>query len=353
MLAALLSLDLGLDLGSSRTRVVVRGGDVVSDVPTCVAVRVRRSGRSEVIAIGAEAEALLGREPEGLKVIRPVRCGRVVEPAIAETLVTYLVRAAHGGRTWIRPRIAVAVPDDAPAGERRALLDVATSAGARTVAPWSSQLLAARGAGLDAGAVNGHLVVDMGAGATRIAVLSGDQVVASTSLEVAGDVLDGAILRMLKREHELWVGTSTAEALRRRVGAAPEGAKGTTWVAGRCLRRGLPRAVDVEDESVRRALMEPIEAIGAAIRGVLARTPPDLARDVADHGLILCGGAALLQHVDVALRGSTGLAVLTVERPDRAVAHGLVHYLNGQAGPISGLGNPFAALDRLQPVPSR
>lgn len=350
MLAALLSQDLGLDLGSSRTRVVVRGAGVVHDLPTAVAVRTHRSGRAEVVALGEDAAAMLGREPEGLKVIRPVRCGRIVEPAIAETLVTWLVRAAHGGRTWARPRVAVAVADDAAPSDRRALVDVATSAGARKVEALSAQRLAARGAGVLEGAPQGHLLVDLGAGATRIAVLSGDRVVASTTLEVAGDVFDGAVIRCLRREHELLVGGPTAEAVRRAVGAAIDPAPGRSWVAGRCLRRGLPRAVEVDAATLAAALAEPIAAIGAAIRGVLVRTPPELVRDVVDHGLLLCGGASLVRHLDVALRASTGLAVLPVERPDRAVARGLELHL---AGPGEGWKVPDLALAGLRPSPAR
>lgn len=330
MIAALFSQDLALDVGSSRTRLIVRGAGVVHDLPTVVAIRTRRSGRADVVALGEDARAMQGRAPEAIRVVRPIRAGRVVEPAILETWLSWLVRSTHGGRTWMRPRILLAFDGDAPEIERRRLADACTSAGARELAWVPSALAAARGSGLAEGASSGHMVVDVGAGSTRVALIARGRVLASTSIEVAGEVFDGAVLRLLKRDHELLAGPLTAEALKLHLGGVDDADHSPLLAAGRCLRRGLPRSVAVERAALRLALSEPLAAIGAALRRVLELAPDELAQDVVDHGVLLCGGGSRLADVDRALRAGTGLAMLPVEAPDRAVARGLDALLAGR-----------------------
>lgn len=330
MLGALFSQDLALDLGSTATRVSVRGGDTVADMPSVVAVRTRRSGRREVIAVGDEAQAMLGRTPDGIEAVRPVRAGRILVPDVADALVRHLFSSMHGRRSWVRPRVLLSVAPDAAPSDIRAVRDVCENAGARSVHTMEHPLAAARGAGLDLGATAGHMIVDVGGGATRVAVVCLGEVVVSTTLAVAGDVFEGAILRMLEREHALRVGLSTLEHIKRTLGAAVEPIDASERVAGRCLRGGVPRATDVTGEQVHAALVDPVAAIGTGIRRVLEQTPPEIASDVVDHGVILCGGGSQLADLDLALRAQTGLAMLAVETPDLAVLRGLSRALSSE-----------------------
>lgn len=329
MIAALLSQDLALDVGSCRTRVYVRGGGVVADVPTVVSVRTRRSGVREVLAVGDDAARMIGRAPDGVEVVRPVRGGAIVVPEIAEILLGHLVRAVHGRSRWVRPRLLVAVDQVAPDRTTRALRDACDTVGARTVVAVPQPVATACGAGLDEAASAGHMIVDIGAGTTHIAVVCLGEVVASTTLDVAGDVLDGAIIRMLRRDHALLVGPATAERVKRElVGVAVADAVRLT-VGGRCLRTGVPRAVELGAADVAEALREPLLALGVGVRRVLEQTPPEVASDVVDHGVILSGGGSLVRDLDLLLRQCTGLAMLPVERPDQAVVRGLGALLDG------------------------
>jgi rod shape-determining protein MreB len=322
MLGALLSQDIALDLGSARTRLHLRGAGCVVDVPTVVAVRTRRSGRREVIAVGDAAQAMLGRTPDNVVAVRPVRAGRVVEPEVLDAMLAHLVQGVHGRRSWIRPRVLVTAPSDAPDLAVRAVRDACEGFGAREVQVLPQPVAVAAGAGLAQGGTSGHMVVDIGAGTAHIAVLCMDGVVVSTTLDVAGDVLDGAVIRMLRREHALMVGAPTAERLKQELCAAVEPDDRSVPVAGRCLRTGVPRSVDVHAREISTAVAEPIAAIGAGIRRVLEQTPPEIASDVVDHGVILCGGGSLVRNLDHALRASTGLAMLLADAPDRVVIRG-------------------------------
>lgn len=331
MLGALFSHDLAIDLGSARTRLRVRDGGVVLDLPSVVARRTRPDGRREVLAIGDEALGMLGRTPDGIEAVRPVRSGRVFDPDALTALVRHLVEAVNGRRSWARPRLLVTVPDDAGAGDIRSLRGVCEAAGARDVAWMPTALAAASGAGLDLHASTGQLVVDIGAGTTTIAVLCGGSIVAGTSLEVAGDVFDGAILRWLRREKALLVGARTATRLKEDLGTAlPAGprADGELRAAGRCLREGVPRSAAVRGRDLADALRDPIGALGEGIRRVLEETPPEVASDVVDHGALLSGGGSRLVDLDLALRAATGLAMLPVDSPERAVVRGAGHHLD-------------------------
>lgn len=331
MIGAMLSQDLALDLGSSTTRVHVRGAGVVLDLPSVIAVRTWRSGRREMVAVGEDARAMLGRTPDGLDVVRPIRRGRIADADLAQAFLSHLVRSVHGRSRFARPRIAVAVRPDASEPDLRAIRDSFESVGARDVQLAPCAVAGALGAGLDVDAATGHMVVDIGSGTTHIAVLCLREVVASATLDVAGDVMDGAVLRMLRRNHALLVGASTAEATRITLGAAMEPREGEIRVAGRCLRRGVPSASIVSGAELCEAIAEPVAAIGAAIRRVLEQTPPEIASDVVDHGVILWGGASQLPNLDLALRAQTGLAMLPVDDPERTVIRGVGTLLEGGA----------------------
>lgn len=320
----LLAPDIALDLGSSRTRLFVRGEGVVQDVATAVAVRTWRSGRRQVVALGDEAQGMLGRTPDGLEVVRPVRAGQVVDRDVAAALVTHLVRRVHGGGL-VGPRAVVAITRDAPDRTRRGIRGALEALGARAVHLVPKPLAAAVGAELGLDHPTGQMIVDLGGGTTHIAVLCSGEIIASTTLEVGGDVLDGAVLRCLRRNHDLEIGQPTAERIKRRLGSVGEPVDDVEIVAGRCLRRGIPRAVEVSGEEIAAALREPVAAIGAAIRRVLEQTPTEAAGDVVDHGVLLTGGGSALRDVDVALRAATGLAVLLTEAPAQAVVRGVGH----------------------------
>lgn len=326
----LLSQDLAIDLGSDRTRVGVRGAGVVRDIATAVALRTTDRGQRAVIAVGDNARHMLGRTPAGLTVVRPVRAGRIVESAVADVLLEHLFTEIHGRRGIARPRVLLAEAPDATVRTRRTLHDCATAAGARAVATIPRPIAAAVGAGLDPTGPLAHMIVDLGGGTTTIAVVCRGAVIASTTLEIGGDVFDGALLRLLRREHHLLIGTDAAERLKRAAWAL-DPPDTVLRVAGRCLDRAVPRAVEVDSADLTRALADPLAAIGAAIRLVLERTPPEVANDVVGHGAFLCGGSAVLPGIDAALRGLTGLAMLAVDEPDRVVIDGTHRVLDDRA----------------------
>jgi rod shape-determining protein MreB len=319
----LLSQDLALDLGSSRTRVHLRGTGVVLDLPSVVTIRTHRSGRKEVTAVGDEAEAMIGRTPRDMDAVRPVRAGRIVAFEAADALLLHIVQAIHGRTGWVRPRMVVAVGQDAPELVHRAVRDSCERVGAREVHLVSKPLAAALGCGLDLESPAGHMIVDIGAGTTQVAVLCMNEVVASTTLEIGGDVFDGAILRHLLRQHALLVGQPSAARVKHAIGAALEPEAGARLaVAGRCMRQGVPRMVQLTAPEVSECLSEPIAAIAAGIRRVLEQTPPEVASDVVDHGVILTGGGSQLRNLDIALRAGTGLAILPAGVVDHAVIGG-------------------------------
>ncbi len=330
-LIGLFSQDLALDLGSARTRIHMRGSGVVVDVPTVVATRTHRSGRRELIALGEDAAALIGRTPHGVQAVRPVRAGRLAEPDLAVAFVQHYVQALHGRSSWIRPRMLVGMPHGAPDPVARSLADLCTSVGAREVTHLPQPIAAALGSGLSMGASTAHLLIDIGAGTTGIAVVCLNEVIASTVLDIGGDVFDGAIVRMLKRDHALLVGQPSAERVKRELGAVGTPRQARAFASGRCLRKGTPRSVELDGEAIANVLREPAAAIGAGIRRVLELTPREIASDVVDHGALLCGGGSLLPGLDAALRADTGLAMLPGDAPDRAVARGLGMVMDGVA----------------------
>jgi rod shape-determining protein MreB len=319
----LFSQDLAVDLGTSRTRVHLRGAGTVCDEPSVVAVHTGRDGHRSVITIGDEALPMLGRTPDDIEAIQPIRDGRVVDFEVAEAFLLHLVRRIHGRNGWMRPRMVVPVPHHASDMEVRAVRDSCEAAGAREVHLVPRPIAAALGAGLPIGEPSGYLVVDIGGGSTEVSVLALSGVVSCHVVPGGGTGLDDAIVTWLRKEHELLVGHPTAEQLKIELGAAvrPQ-PDATAWVKGRCLRRGVPRAVKVDAVAVSEALRPQVHAIADAIRQALHEAPPELASDVVEHGVVLCGGGSLLRGLDVALRDLTGMAVVHAEEPTRAVVDG-------------------------------
>jgi len=320
----LFSQDLAVDLGTSATRVHLSGAGVVADEPSVVAVLDDRAGRRRVIAIGDEALPMLGRTPDDISAIQPVRAGRIVDFEVAEALLLHLVRRIHNRNGWMRPRMVVAVPHAASEMELRAVRDSCESAGARSVHLVPRPLAAALGAGLPVEQPTGHLVVDLGAGATEISVLSLSGIVASAAVPGGGDGLDEAIVSWCKKEHALLVGRPSAQRVKLELGAACHPDHGaSTWLKGRCLRRGSPRAEQITAGGVCDALQPGIRAIAEGIRDVLHQAPPELASDIVETGVVLVGGGAQLPGIDRALSHLTGLPVVVADNPTQAVIDGV------------------------------
>ncbi|WP_324669293.1 rod shape-determining protein [Geochorda subterranea] len=319
----MLSTDVGIDLGTSTVLVFVRGRGVVVHEPSIVAVD-RRSGA--VVAVGSQALAMLGRTPDSIRAVRPLRDGVVASYEVTLQMLIHLLRAVSGPVRWSRPRAAVCLPSVVTDVERRAVVEACRAAGAREVLLVSEPMAAALGADMPVHEVRGHLIVDVGGGTTDVAVISMGQEVVSDSVRVAGDHMDDAIARHLRRTYGLEVGERTAEEVKRTVGTADPDEKPaparSMEVRGRDVVTGLPRSVTVTDRSIAAVLAEPIGAIISGIRAALERTPPELAADIAGGGLLLTGGGALLPALDRVIERETGLAARVADDPVGCVARG-------------------------------
>lgn len=328
----LFSQDLAVDLGTSFTRVHLRNSGTVCNEPTVVALHTDRDGRRRVTAIGSEARPMLGRTPDDIHAVQPIRRGRVADFEVAEALLLHLVRRIHGRNGWMRPRILVAVPHHASDMEVRAVRDSCESAGAREVQLVPRPIAAALGARLPIHEPSGTLVVDVGGGSTEVSVLSLSGVVSCRTVEGGGEGMDEAIIEWLRRERSLLVGQPSAERLKIELGSAfdPD-PNARALVKGRCLERGVPRAESVSARDVLTALLPHIDAIGEAIRAAIEDAPPELGSDIVDHGVVLTGGGAKLRGLDRALRDRTGLPVVCAEDPETAVIHGAGRVLDEPA----------------------
>jgi len=322
-LHGLLAREIAIDLGTSNTRIWVRGRGVVCREPSYVAVEEDDRGRRRVVAVGSEARALLGRTPPGVQVVRPIREGVVADFQATEDLLSHLVRRVHGGRPVAGPRTVVAIPFGTTEVERRAVRDSAEAAGARRVSLVEQPVAAALGAGLDISPPEGNLVADVGGGTTEVAVLSLGGIVHSRSARTGGDTLDQALVAAVEARHGLTLGPRTAEDLKIRLGSALPGlVEGEYEVRGRDARTGFPRATRVAATEVVEALEAPLASIVDVIRAALDRTPPELVSDIADKGIVLTGGCALLRGLDERIRRVTGLPVVVVDDPWSTVVTG-------------------------------
>ena len=313
--------DLAIDLGTATTVVYVRGAGIVLAEPSIVAVA---TDSGTLLGVGNEAKAMLGRTPEHITTIRPLRDGVIADFDNAERMLRYFVGRVHKRSFWSRPRIIVAVPSGITGVERRAVRDACYSAGAREVHLMEEPMAAAIGAGLPVHEATGSMVVDVGGGTTEVAVLALGGTVTSLSVRVGGDRLDEAIIAYAKKEYSLLIGERTAEDVKVGVGSAfPSADEPGAQVRGRDLVSGLPRTIEMTAEEIRWALDEPVQAIVDAVASTLDRTPPELAGDVLARGITLTGGGALLSGLDRRLASETGMAVHVAERPLDAVALGV------------------------------
>src|SRR6187399_2928289 len=322
-LYGLFSNDLAIDLGTATTLIYVKGKGIVSCEPSVVAVQRDSRGERQVLAVGREAKEMLGRTPGNILAIRPLRDGVIADFEITEAMLRYFIARAHNRRTLVRPRIIICVPFGITEVEKRAVKESAESAGAREVYLIEEPMAAAIGSGLPITEPTGNMIVDIGGGTTEVAVISLSGIVFSRSVRVGGDKMDEAIAQFIKRKYNLLVGERTAELIKITIGSAyPSDEVQTMEIKGRDLVAGVPKTVEVSDEEIRDSLLEPISQIVDAVRVALERTPPELASDIVDKGIVLAGGGALLRNLDVLLREETGLPVMLADDPLTAVVMG-------------------------------
>ena len=323
-IAGWFSHDLAIDLGTANTLVYSRGKGLVCSEPSVVAIVTDpRGGEQKVRAVGHEAKEMIGRTPGSIKAIRPIKDGVIADFEITEAMLRYFIQRAHNRGTLVRPRIVICVPPCITSVEKRAVRESALSAGAREVFLIEEPMAAAIGAGLDVTAPHGNMVVDIGGGTTDVAVISLSGIVTSRSIRVGGDKMDEAIINYIKRKYNMLIGERTAEQVKISIGAAAPHSKSLTMeVKGRDLIAGIPKVIVATSDEIREALVEPIHAIVETVHLTLEKTPPELAADIVDRGIMLVGGGSLLRDLDQVLRQETKLPILRSEDPYTAVVHG-------------------------------
>jgi rod shape-determining protein MreB len=321
------SNDMAIDLGTANTLVYVRGRGVVLSEPSVVAIHESRRGR-KVLSVGIEAKRMLGRTPGNIVAIRPMRDGVIADFTVTEAMLKHFIQKVHKRRLFYSPRIIVCVPNGATPVERRAIRESAESAGARHVSLIEEPMAAAIGAGLPVLDASGSMVVDIGGGTTEVAIISLGGIVYSRSIRVGGDKMDEAIVAHVRRKYSLLIGEGTAEMIKIQIGSAfPLSERLEVEVKGRDLVHGVPKHQVISDPEILEALGEPINAIAEGVRVALERTPPELAGDIVDRGIVLTGGGALLRGLERLLAEETGLPVFIAEDPLSCVAKGSGHVL--------------------------
>jgi len=317
------SNDLAIDLGTANTVVYARGQGIVVSEPSVVAVARDARGVDKVKAVGTKAKEMLGRTPGNIVAIRPMRDGVIADFEITEAMLRYFIERVHDRKRMVRPRIVIAVPSGITEVEKRAVRESAMSAGAREVYLIDEPMAAAIGAGLPITEPSGNMIIDIGGGTTEVAVISLSGIVYSNSTRVGGDKMDEAIINYVKRKYNLLIGERTAEVIKIEIGTAyPTEEIETMEIKGRDLVAGVPKTLELKSEEVRDALSEPVNAVVESVQIALERTPPELAADIVDKGIVLVGGGSLLRNLDVLLRETTGLPVMLAEDPLTAVAIG-------------------------------
>lgn len=316
-----MSKDVGIDLGTATVLVYVRGKGIVIKEPSVVAID---KNTEKILKYGREAQRMLGRTPGNITAIRPLRDGVISQYEVTHQMIQYFIkRACGGGIAIFKPRVVICVPSGITEVEERAVVDAATQAGARRTYLIEEPVAAAIGAGIDISAPNGHMVVDIGGGTTDVAVLSLGGVVVSESIKVAGDKFDEAIIRYVRRKHNVLIGERTAEEIKIRIGSAwPKDAPRTLNVKGRCLVQGLPRMVQISSHEIPDALEEPITQIIDAVCSVIERTPPELVGDIMNNGIVMTGGGSLLVGLDRIITYATGIRTRVADRAVSCVAIG-------------------------------
>ena len=318
--------EVGIDLGTANVLVYIKGKGIVLNEPSGVAIN---NDTDEILAVGEEAKQMLGRTPANIVAVRPLKDGVVSDYDITERMLKYFIRKTCGSGRFFKPHIMVCVPSGVTEVEKRAVREAANQAGGKDVYLMEEPVAAAIGAGLDISKPDGIMVIDIGGGTTDIAVISLGGIVASTSVKMAGDKFDEAIITYMRKNHKLYIGERMAEELKVKIGTAfPREESISMECRGRDLVTGLPKSVDVTSEEMMDALEEPLHTICEAVHNVLERTPPELSADISNSGIMLTGGGALLCGIDKRIEDRTGIKVLIAEDPKSCVAIGTGKALN-------------------------
>ncbi|KSV60323.1 rod shape-determining protein [Acetivibrio ethanolgignens] len=327
----MLGSDIGIDLGTASVLVYIKGKGVVLKEPSVVAFD---RDTNKIKAIGEEARLMLGRTPGNIVAVRPLRQGVISDYTVTEKMLKHFIQKAVGKRGLRKPRISVCVPSGVTEVEKKAVEDATYQAGAREVAIIEEPIAAAIGAGIDISRPCGNMIVDIGGGTSDIAVISLGGTVVSTSVKIAGDDFDEAIVRYMRKKHNLLIGERTAEDVKIKIGSAFRRAESETMdVRGRNLVTGLPKTITVSSEETEEALRESTSQIVEAVHSVLEKTPPELAADIADRGIVLTGGGSLLRGLEELIENKTGITTMTAAEPMTCVAIGtgkFVEFLSGK-----------------------
>jgi rod shape-determining protein MreB len=320
------SNELAIDLGTANTVVYAQGKGIVFNEPSVVAVHAQTN---KVLAFGNEAKQMLGRTPENIEAIRPMKDGVIADFKITEALLRYVIHKVHNRGRFIRPKTIICIPSGITEVEKKAVKDSAVSAGCSQVHLVEETIAAAFGVGLPIEEPSGNMIVDIGGGTTEVTVLSLSGIVYSKSIRIGGDEMDEAIIQFIKRKYSLLIGVRTAEHVKITVGSAyPLHEERTMDLKGRDLIEGVPKTLAIKSEEIREALSEIVIAIVDTVRTALERTPPELSSDIADRGIVLTGGGALLQNLDLRIREDTGLPVTLGDDPLMSVALGAGRMIN-------------------------
>jgi len=318
--------EVGIDLGTANVLVYLKGKGIVLDEPSVVALN---EETNEILAVGEDARQMLGRTPASIVALRPLKDGVISDYNVTERMLKYFIRKACGRRSFIKPNIMICVPSGVTEVEKRAVIEAATEAGGKSVYLMEEPIAAAIGAGLDISGPDGKMVIDIGGGTSDVAVISLGTIVSSQSVKVAGDNMDDAIIKYMRKEHKLFIGERTAEKMKITIGTAYPRKKSVTFVCrGRDLVTGLPKSIDVTSEEMLTALDEPLTAICEAVHRVLENTPPELAADISATGMVMTGGGALLNGIDKRIKARTGIDVYIAKEPKNCVAVGTGKALN-------------------------
>jgi len=331
-LSAPFSRDMGIDLGTANTLVYVKGKGIIIREPSVVALKEKDK---KILAVGNEAKNMIGRTPGNIKAVRPMKDGVIADFDVTETMLRHFIRKAHKRNRLVRPRIIICVPSGVTEVEKRAVIDAALQAGARSAFLIEEPMAAAIGAGLPIHEPTGNMIVDIGGGTTEVAVISLGGIVTSSSIRIGGDEMDEAISQYIKKKYKLMVGERTAEQIKIDIGTATGNNEDLTKeIKGRDLVNGLPKTVTINSDEIKDALKEPVNNILDAVKRTLEKTPPELASDVMGRGIILTGGGALLHGIDELLIDTTQMPVYLAEEPLDCV--------------VNGTGNALEELDKIK-----
>lgn len=312
--------EIGIDLGTANVLVYIKGKGVVLNEPSVVAVN---KDTNEILAVGEEARQMLGRTPANIVAIRPLRDGVISDYDITERMLKYFIRKSCGGGRFFKPRIMICIPSCVTEVEKRAVRESAEQAGGKAVFLMEEPVAAAIGAGIDIARPDGCMVIDIGGGTTDIAVIALGGIVTSASVKVAGDKFDDAIVKYMKNEHKLYIGERTAEEMKKSIGTAyPREEMMVQECRGRDAVSGLPKNIEITSREMLEALEEPLSTICDAVHSVLEETPPELAADISNKGIVITGGGALLNGIDKRIEERTGIKVTIADDPTSCVAVG-------------------------------